>query len=163
VHCGWSRYFLLSVATLNRIWRDDRCYLCVCVCVCVRVSVLEHKNHLSYQHQTLYTHTLLQDLDMQWCWGEKVKGQGHVHCCTVLVLSPGVSSVLVLKATVLLLSLCITIVLCFVGTGGKKCSVSGCQQLAVINFDSSTLPGYNSLHAAQKTQLYCKLQAPPLL
>jgi len=42
----------------------------------------------------------------------------------------------------------------------KRCSVSGCPYSADVEFDNSTLPGYNVLHAAQKTQLYCK---PPLL
>jgi len=40
--------------------------------------------------------------------------------------------------------------------------VSGCELPADIDFDSSALPGYSSLHAAQKTQLYCKLSSIPL-
>ena len=41
--------------------------------------------------------------------------------------------------------------------------MSGCELPADIDFDSSALPGYSSLHAAQKTQLYCKLSSVLLL
>ena len=42
-------------------------------------------------------------------------------------------------------------------SSSRKCSKSGCEKPADVDFDSGTLPGYNSVHAAQKTQLYCKL------
>ena len=51
----------------------------VCDRVCVCVSALWTINDLSYQHGR---HTCAwQSLGMDWCWGQKVKVQGHaVHC-----------------------------------------------------------------------------------
>jgi len=37
------------------------------------------------------------------------------------------------------------------------CSVSHCPYYAsAVDFDNTTLPGFNALHAANSTQVYCK-------